>query len=219
MLGYGIGGPSQSGNGQSAASCDVAVTDPSPNAIIRLQRLHDSGQVNATTANCTPIVGTSKYDYWPNTLFDGREAWPRDTLPPGANLKIGGLMHYIAIDAQNLAEWFAHAAPYNTVGDTGNLSKPDNGGYSIYISDRRNNRNALNQETGEYGWEDFVNPLSAAGTPNGVLDPGEDLNANTILDATAAGITATACTTRSPTAASPALTRPTPRSIRRLSDR
>ena len=148
ILGYGIGAPSQSGNGQSAASCDVAATDPSPNAIIRLQRLHDSGQVAANTANCTSKTGASKYDYWPNTLFDGREGWPRDNAPAGTNIKIGGVMHYIAIDAANLAEWFAHAAPYNTAADTGNLSKPDNGGYSIYISDRRNNRNAVSQETG-----------------------------------------------------------------------
>ena len=79
-------------------------------------------------------------------MFDGREAWARDVAPAGANIKIAGLMHYIAVDAANLTEWFEHAAPYNTVADTGNLSKPDNGGYSIYISDRRNNRNALSQE-------------------------------------------------------------------------
>jgi hypothetical protein len=178
ILGYGIGAPSQVIS-TSGLNCDTLANDPSPNAIIRLQRLHDSGQVNNTTANCTPKAGASKYDYWPNTLFDGREGWPRDNTPAGANIKIGGVMHYIAIDAGNLAEWFAHAAPYNTAGDTGNLSKPDNGGYSIYISDRRNNRNLVSQETGEYGWEDFVNPLSATATPNGALDTGEDLNATT----------------------------------------
>ena len=52
----------------------------------------------------------------------------------------------------------------------------------MYFSDRRNNNNAASLETAEYGFEDFVNPLSAAGAPNAVLDTGEDLNANGILD-------------------------------------
>ena len=178
ILGYGIGAPSQSGVN---ATCDVAAFDPSPNAILRLQRLHDSGQA-AGADNCTPKLGTSLYDYWPNTLFDTREAWQRETAPAGANIKLGGVMHYIAIDAANLAEWFAHVAPYNNVTDTGNLSKPDNGGYSIYISDRRNNRDPTSKETAEFGYEDFVNPASGTGAPNGVLDAGEDLNANTTLE-------------------------------------
>ena len=47
-------------------------------------------------------------------------------------------------------------------------AEDDNGGFTIYFSDRRNNRNAASQETGEYGWEDFVNPAWATGTPNDV---------------------------------------------------
>src|SRR5205823_2944272 len=38
----------------------------------------------------------------------------------------------------------------------------------------------VNAETGEYGFEDVINPASATGTPNGALDGvwpnGEDLN-------------------------------------------
>ena len=52
----------------------------------------------------------------------------------------------------------------------------------LYFSDRRTNRNAANQETGEYGWEDLVNPASGTGAPNGVLDVGEDFNGNNVLD-------------------------------------
>jgi hypothetical protein len=176
ILGYGIAAPSQSG------SCDVAANDPSPNAILRLQRLHDSGQ-SASAANCTPVAAASKYDYWPNTLFDTREAWPRETAPSGANIKMGGVMHYIAIDAANLSKWFSGTAPYTVaLGATGTLSRPDNGGYSIYISDRRSNRDTNSKETAEWGWEDFVNPSSSTATPNGVLDAGEDLNANGTLE-------------------------------------
>lgn len=180
ILAWGIGGPSQSG---AAGACDTAALDPSPNAIIRLQRLHDSGQTNATTNNCTPVAGASKYDYWPNTLYDTRESYMRESAPAGANIKIGGIMHYVAIDAANLAKWFVGTAPYTVAsGATGTLSKLDNGGYSIYVSDRRNNRDANSKETGEFGWEDFVNPASATGVPNGVLDAGEDLNANGTLE-------------------------------------
>ena len=31
-------------------------------------------------------------------------------------------------------------------------------------------------ETGEYGWEDVVNPASATGDQNGTLQAGEDVN-------------------------------------------
>ena len=62
------------------------------------------------------------------------------------------------------------------------VAASDNGGFSVYFSDRRNNRNASNQETGEYGFEDIINPLSATGTPNAVLDTGEDVNGSGMLD-------------------------------------
>jgi hypothetical protein len=52
----------------------------------------------------------------------------------------------------------------------------------VYFSDRRNNRNAANLETAEYGAEDFVNPASATGAPNAALDVGEDVNGNGVLD-------------------------------------
>ena len=40
-------------------------------------------------------------------------------------------------------------------------------GYIVYFSDRRNNKNqaATKVETGEYGGEDFVNPLDGDGLP------------------------------------------------------
>jgi hypothetical protein len=52
----------------------------------------------------------------------------------------------------------------------------------VYFSDRRTNRDAANQETGEYGFEDFVNPADVNGTPNGVLDTAEDVNSNGAFD-------------------------------------
>src|ERR1019366_5473271 len=121
ILGYGIGAPSQSWTNGAANPCDIPADDPSPNAIIRLQRLHD------TYGGCTSPLLTSMYDYWPNTLFDFREAYQRDAVPAGGNIKLGGVMHYVAIDAANLAKWFSGTAPYTFAsGATGTLSKIDN---------------------------------------------------------------------------------------------
>jgi hypothetical protein len=89
-------------------------------------------------------------------------------------------MYYAAIDVQNLTKWFKGTAPLNAPG--GANAKVNNTGYTVYFSDRRNNRNAANLETAEYGFEDFVNPAAANGAPNGTLDTGEDLNANGVVD-------------------------------------
>ena len=176
ILGYGIGAPSQMG------ACSG--TDPSPNAILRLEHLADDSGVSPTTCPLTAngrTIGAT--DYWPNALFDSREAYTRGAVPAGGNIKLGGVMYYVAIDAGNLAKWFAGQGVYTVAsGATGTTSKTDNAGYSIYISDRRNNRDTNSKESAEWGWEDFINPASGTGTPNGVLDAGEDVNANTLLD-------------------------------------
>jgi hypothetical protein len=139
-----------------------------PNAIIRVQRVMDS------PGGCGGLIGTK---YWPNTLFDTREGDMRDNIPTAqTTLYLGGVMHYVELDVANLARWFTGA-----IGATGNNAM-NTTGYVVYFSDRRTNRNALGAETGEYGFEDLVNPASANGTPNGVLDTGEDLNSSGALD-------------------------------------
>jgi hypothetical protein len=87
-------------------------------------------------------------------------------------------MHYITLDVANLSRWIAGTGAY--VGGTGNTARSING-YSVYFSDRRNNRNGSNEETGEYGWEDVINPITD-GVPNDALDGGEDVNANGTLE-------------------------------------
>ncbi|MEP7117068.1 MAG: hypothetical protein ABI880_05775, partial [Acidobacteriota bacterium] len=117
---------------------------------------------------------------------DVREALSRDAAPAGHNgrVMLGGTMQYVALDAQHLSRWFARTGAY--AAGTGNLAMREGGsatsGFSVYFSDRRNNRNVANQETGEYGYEDIVNAASGTGAPNGVLDAGEDVNANGLLD-------------------------------------
>jgi hypothetical protein len=179
ILNYGIGAPNIDG---------TICADPTPNAILRIQRLKDNAGGTPTTdgGGCNYGTATSglktPQNWWPQVLFDTREGLLRDNVPATiTNLALGGVMHYISIDTANLAKWFQGTqAPY--VAGTGAAARKDNGGFTVYFSDRRNNRNALNQETSEYGWEDFVNPADANGLPNGLLDPGEDLNANTVLD-------------------------------------
>jgi hypothetical protein len=203
ILNYGIGAPNIEGQ---------ICNDPTPNAILRLQRLKDNGggTPNGTLAagtlggGCsyaqdpTGIIPALTYgsslqvptNWWPQALFDTREGVLRDCgtsstatttqcTDPGV-LTVGGVMYYIALDVNNLTKWFAGVAPY--AAGTGPTGKKDNGGFTVYFSDRRNNRNVSNQETSEYGWEDFVNPASPTGAPSGILDAGEDLNANTVLD-------------------------------------
>ena len=173
-LNYGISGPNLAGR-----PCG----DPTPNAIIRLQRLRDN---NETSGACTYANSALSTDHWPNTLFDVREALSRDAEPVGHTNRVvlGGVMHYVEMDAANLSEWFQRQGVYGA--GTGNQAMREGGsptgGYSVYFSDRRNNRNTSNEETGEYGWEDIVNPASGTGAPNGILDAGEDVNANGILD-------------------------------------
>jgi Tfp pilus assembly protein PilX len=184
MLSYGFGAPNLGG---------VACADPTPSAVIRLQRLRDNSGSGSGGCNYNTLATGIKdpTNWWPLSLFDTREAIQRDANPGtsvncgtaggSCMLPLGGVMYYLTIDAGNLAACFVGtAAPYNDGTCTG--VKTDNGGYTVYFSDRRNNRNSSNLETGEYGWEDYVNPGAAGGAPNGTLDPGEDVNANTTLD-------------------------------------
>jgi len=175
-LNYGIAGPNLYGR-----PCG----DPTPNAIIRLQRLRDNNEPS-TLAACSYAASTASTDFWPNVLHDVREALGRDAAPAGHlnRVLLGGTMHYVEIDARNLSRWFARTGAY--AAGTGNLAMREGGsatgGFSLYFSDRRNNRNLSNEETGEYGWEDIINPGSATGAPDGALNAGEDVNANNALD-------------------------------------
>ena len=125
-----------------------------------------------TTADTTGAPTPS--DCWPNVLFDTREALQRDTAPAGSNVILGGVMYYITLDVANLSQWFRGTAPFN--GGTGANANIDNTGFTVYFSDRRNNRNTADLETGEYGFEDFVNPAVATGAPNTRARGGEDVN-------------------------------------------
>jgi hypothetical protein len=142
--------------------------DPTPDAIIRLQRHRDNGG-----GTCDYFQSLNPHDYWPNQLYDAREGNYRDvaTTGSGSGMRVGGVMGYVALDVRNLKRWFA-----DEIGTTGDTAW-NNNGYIVYFSDRRGDHNedatpTAHVETGEYGFEDFVNPANADGAPNNTLDGG-----------------------------------------------
>jgi hypothetical protein len=175
----------------------AACGDPHPNAVIRLERVRDNPSTWASTNTCGLVSSTSPpSDFWPNTLFDTREGELRETvLSSGAYQNIptlNGTMHYVELDATNLAKWFA-----GTIGTSGPSTKdqviaPND--FTVYISDRRGNYassktwttswpplSPSGHETGEYGWNDIANGTVSNGCQNGSLDPGEDLDGVGVL--------------------------------------
>jgi hypothetical protein len=160
ILNLGIAAPNATG---------FLCADPTPDAIVRLQRLRNNGN---TTLCPSTMNATAATNYWPNALYDTREANLRDQFTAGnpKELKLAGVMNYISFDVNNYRRWLA-----GNTGATGNLSMQKDNGYIVYFSDRRNNRNAANVETGEYGFEDVLNPDDNNGTPNNALDPANPL--------------------------------------------
>ncbi len=158
-----------------AGSCAGSV-----NAVIRIQRFKDHPGSASTACD---ITITNRKTFWSNTLYDAREGWIRDdnttyvANPPNLNytrMHLGGIMHYVELDIDNLREWLATKRQTNDIMETT--------GYVVYFSDRRGNHNpdalpTANVETGEYGWEDVVH-----GEDGTTLHTGEDLNGNSTLE-------------------------------------
>lgn len=182
LLNLGFAGPNQEG-----APC----VDPTLNAVIRFQRLRDNGMTAATA--CTGALVTNYQaslaptDFWPNTIFDAREGNSRP-IPVLSGMNVGGVLSYVALDVNNFRRWVTGA-----IGATGTQAL-NNNGYIVYFSDRRGDHKAPgdvawpgeiladNPETGQYGFEDSINPANAAWAKTNVLEPGEDFNENDILD-------------------------------------
>jgi len=152
-----------------------------------------SSGTTGTVTNYPTLPG----DYWPNELFDTREGTLRDLSVSGSigtvnysqMVSLNGVMSYIELDAANLVKYLTGAAPYGGGSGTqayDSVNAPND--YAVYISDRRGNYTSTaiaggwppaspsGNETGEYGFEDFVNPASQYGCPDGAVDPGEDLD-------------------------------------------
>jgi hypothetical protein len=164
--------------------------EPHPNALIRLERIRDNPSSLPNTpcglTNTSPdILAQAVTDFWPNALFDTREGALRDVAPGGAYTNMitpGGVMHYVEVDANNVASWMKNSGSFDSVTAQNN--------FTVYVSDRRGNFNNLGAslpgpwpplsytkaETGEYGFEDFANSAANDGCPNNSVDVGEDLD-------------------------------------------
>jgi PilX N-terminal len=145
-----------------------ACLDPNPNAVIRLARLRDNPS-SAAAGGCGAPTQNS-FDYWPNVLYDTREAISRDVAVGG--ITAAGVMNYVELDVSNLDRWFL-----GNIGASGPNAQNANNGYTVYFSDRRGNRTdpVTNLKTGAFGFNDIVNPSDPGnGCPNGALDQGED---------------------------------------------
>lgn len=164
---------------QQGAACG----DPTPNAVIRLMRIRDNGMPTGTgctdgaTAYATSLTAT---DFWPNTLFDAREGNTR-LLATSAGMNVGGVFSYVALDVDNFRRWVA-----GTIGTTG-TDALNNNGYIVYFSDRRGDHNENDPdtpdiETGEYGFEDSINPAAEVWAKTNALETGEDFNENETLE-------------------------------------
>jgi Tfp pilus assembly protein PilX len=151
--------------------------------------------LSAGTTGKVTVAPTLPGDYWPNVLFDTREGELRDAdiagtvggTPYRQMVPLNGAMTYIELDAVNLARYLTGALPGSGAQAYDTVNSPND--YSVYISDRRGNYTATTSfpggwpptsfsgnETGEYGFEDFVNPANQYGCPNSTLDSGEDLD-------------------------------------------
>jgi hypothetical protein len=182
----GAQGPTSNPNVTVKTAC---ITDPSPNAIIRLERLRDNPSTSSPSGGCGSATGALSTDYWPMALFDPREGVYRPnialgTSPDDVNPEVTaqGVMYYIELDVANLATWLKT--------NQGALGLNNNSGFTVYFSDRRGERvdtQVSNTKTGSFGYNDFVNNLSDPlnGCPNGTLDPGagggEDLEGDGVL--------------------------------------
>jgi hypothetical protein len=163
------------GRNLTTAAC-AAAADPSVDAVIRLQRLRPNPIAGAAVNPQCGNGSANPIDYVPNVLYDTREGLLRDIDPGGTNLRLGGVMHYVELDVRNLSRWFN-----GQIGASGNQALNVNG-FTVYFSDRRTNRNQFGSETGEFGYEDFVNPLDPNGVGNTTLDQGEDADGDGTLD-------------------------------------
>ncbi|MGE0812445.1 MAG: hypothetical protein AB7O28_01795 [Vicinamibacterales bacterium] len=172
LLNLGFAGPNLAGN---------ACGDPTPNAVIRLQRLRDSGlgAGGCSGSASTNYAGsTNGLDYYPNMLFDAREGNTR-LVATNADLNLQGLFSYVALDVDNFRRWVTGA-----LGGSGSQVL-NNNGYIVYFSDRRGNHDPSqpnSAETGEFGFEDSINPSSFTWAKDNTLNGGEDFNENGTLE-------------------------------------
>jgi PilX N-terminal len=155
----------------------TAGTPPAACKNISVVQLEEAGPHYSTATTAT--------SYIPLNLYDPREGELRDTNTFTTSVALNGVMNLVQLNVGNLQKWLANtlctASTVPTSCPSGALAV-NNSGYTLYFSDRRGNKNSSGNETGEYGYEDSINPQNANGAPNGILDTGEDVDGDGILE-------------------------------------
>jgi Tfp pilus assembly protein PilX len=147
-----------------------------------------------TTKTTTTPQSITQYNWYPINFYDAREGEVRDNAVTDNSCTANGVMNAVEIDVGNLKRWLA-----GSIGASGSsVNYTAQNGYVLYFSDRRGmllnpnapSPNAANTKSGDSGLEDVINSSSAAGTPDGALEPTpagrtispEDVNENGVLD-------------------------------------
>ena len=160
-----------------------------PNAILLLQMQADrNGDGTASPAELVTDPGTgsvitgpaTRNNWYPINMYEAREGEFRENARVTTTCSVGGVLNFVEIDVNNLKRWLA-----GSIGASGaNTEFVSQNGYVLFLSDRRGMiaSPTAGTKNGEYGFEDVINPGSVAGTPDGVLNAGEDVNQNGLLD-------------------------------------
>ena len=179
----------RNGNGAvdpAGAGCSGGTPNPRP---AELQADGTTGSV--FYGDSTQATSLTRTNWYPINFYDAREGEPRDTTSANNSGTANGGMNAVELDVGNLKRWL-----WGTIGASGtNVDFLTQNGWVLYFSDRRGmlknpNPPYLGVKSGDSGLEDVVNGTSAAGTPDGVLEPKpagkkfspEDVNQNTVLD-------------------------------------
>ena len=151
-----------------------------------------AAQNAAPAASTLPLQSLSRFNWYPINFYDDREGEVRDVSVADNSCTANGLMNAVEIDVGNLKRWLA-----GNIGSSGtSVNSSMQNGYVLYFSDRRGMlpNPVLNgtsfTKSGDSGLEDDINSASAAGTPDGVLEPlpsgrtlhPEDVNQDGALD-------------------------------------
>ncbi len=169
----------------------VAATGPNPNAILLLQELASDNNGNTIAGRTAAGLGTNWY---PINFYDTREGQVRENrIASGSagasNCTVNGIMNVVELDIGNLKKWLKGTTGINGT----SVEFNDENGYLLYFSDRRgmlpnplanpSDNSPANVLTGEYGFEDVINNVaSTTGLPDALLDAGEDVSGNGIVD-------------------------------------
>ena len=182
-----------------APSCSGAVsgvctlwTNPLPPEVLEDTLGTTPWQFGVTSA-ATASQSVTRFNWYPINFYDAREGEARDINQGNNSCTANGVMNAVELDVGNLKAWLS-----GQIGASGSsVDYLVQNGYVLYFSDRRGMlRNphpplgGASVKTGDSGLEDVINSASAAGTPDGVLEPAavgqvyspEDVNENGFLD-------------------------------------